>query len=105
MSNDLIFADEGWVGACVPLCPAAPPVPRPAGPRLYCHEPRLPGVTLGSGHARHSHATATSLRRVVLHESQYQVRALRQVPRRADTRLHGAVPEAGGARRPLRYEA
>ena len=69
---------------------------------MHCAAAPLPQRPHRGGRARHLNAATTALRRVVLYEPQYKVRALREVPRGPHPRLHGPLPAARRSSRSLR---
>lgn len=84
---------------------AAFAVPTAAVAGLSGAQPRLPRRHERGGGGRHVDAAVAAVGRVVLHQPQHQVRQVREVPRGQDSRLHGAFPQAGRPRGPLRPPA
>lgn len=79
----------------------APAVSSPPSLGLYSPESALSPGLERRRHLGHADAASAAVRRVVLHQSQHQVRQVHQVPRRANPGVHGAPAQTRGSCGPV----
>lgn len=79
----------------------APAVSSPPSLGLYSPESALSPGLERRRHLGHADAASAAVRRVVLHQSQHQIRQVHQVPCRTNPGVHGAPAQTRGSCGPV----